>query len=73
MARPLTPMEWWAAHGMDAAQKLCEECGTSYAYFKHIAHGRRRPSIDLARAMERHSHGQMTVETLIPPRKASDD
>lgn len=35
-------------HGKDKATKVAEAAGTNYAYFSQIAHGHRRPSVDLA-------------------------
>jgi hypothetical protein len=42
---------YWEQVGRATVQQLCDECGTSYNYFKHIANKRKRPGVDLARKM----------------------
>ena len=65
---PFDAMTFWNVHGREKTQELCARVGTSYGYWKHIAHGRKRPSIDLARALSKASGGLMTVDSLIPVR-----
>lgn len=38
-------------HGKDAAKEVAEAAGTNLAYFSQIAHGHRRPSVDLAEGL----------------------
>lgn len=35
-------------HGKDVAERVAKQAGTNFAYFSQIAHGHRRPSVDLA-------------------------
>lgn len=35
-------------HGKEVAAAVAEAAGTNWAYFSQIAHGHRRPSVDLA-------------------------
>ena len=35
-------------HGREAATAVAEAAGSNFAYFSQIAHGHRRPSVDLA-------------------------
>lgn len=35
-------------HGKPVATQVAEAAGSNYAYFSQIAHGHRRPSVDLA-------------------------
>ena len=35
-------------HGTAVATEVAEAAGSNFAYFKQIAHGHRRPSVDLA-------------------------
>lgn len=52
--------------GREKIKELCAVCGTNYAYYKHMAAGRRRPSIDLARRMIEASNERLTLKDLIP-------
>jgi transcriptional regulator with XRE-family HTH domain len=35
-------------HGKETAEAVAKKAGSNYAYFSQIAHGHRRPSVDLA-------------------------
>jgi transcriptional regulator with XRE-family HTH domain len=35
-------------HGKDVAERVAKKAGTNFAYYSQIAHGHRRPSVDLA-------------------------
>lgn len=41
-------MEYWNTVGSEKVISVCEQAGTGYEYFKHIAHGRKKPSFQLA-------------------------
>jgi hypothetical protein len=58
-------MEYWKQAGIEATRKACREAGTTYEHFKHIAHKRRRPSVELANKLIKASNGQMTFEKLL--------
>lgn len=51
--------------GWKEAQRVAELAGTSRGYFAHIAHGRKRPSIELADRLVEASDGKMTFDALI--------
>jgi hypothetical protein len=38
-------------HGRDTAERVALSAGTNWPYFSQIAHGHRRPSVDLARKL----------------------
>jgi transcriptional regulator with XRE-family HTH domain len=46
-------------HGKDKATSIAEKAGTNYAYFSQIAHGHRRPSVDLAARLVRASEEEI--------------
>lgn len=62
-------MEYWRKHKRKKCQALCEQVGTTYPYWKQIAHGLRRPSIELARAFVEASQGEMTLDCLLKPKQ----
>lgn len=64
-------MEFWRMAGIVETRKVCEIAGTSYENFKHIAHKRRRPSVELANKLIQASNGRMSFEKLLftkPPK-----
>lgn len=61
-------MVWWRLVGSDEAKRVVEEAGTSFGYFQHIAHRRKRPGPDLARRLAAASGGQLTLEELLWPK-----
>ena len=58
-------MEFWKMAGIEKTREVCEAAGTSYEHFKHIAHKRRRPSVELANKLIKASGGQMSFEKLL--------
>lgn len=60
-------MQWWIDQGTDKCKPIVEEA-TSWAYFVHIAHKRKRPGPDLARELVRLSKGAMTFDELLIPK-----
>ena len=61
----LSAMEFWKEAGINITRKVCEDAGTSYEHFKHIAHKRRRPSVELANKLIKASNGRMSFEKLL--------
>ncbi|NBQ17290.1 transcriptional regulator [bacterium] len=61
----LDAMSFWKQAGIDETRRVCELAGTSYEHFKHIAHKRRRPSVELANRLIKASNGQMSFEKLL--------
>lgn len=47
----MNALEFWRAVGTEKARKAAEAAGTEWSYFKHIAHNRKRPGVDLARRL----------------------
>lgn len=41
-------MQYWKLMGPIETNRVCKLAGTTLDYFRHIAHGRRRPSVELA-------------------------
>jgi hypothetical protein len=68
-------MDYWASGGKNRFERkrfladFAKRCGTTHAYAKHIASGRKRPGVDLARAMVRESCGALTLDELLPPKQ----
>lgn len=66
-------MEWWKLVGTQKAREAVESAGTSWDYFQHIAHRRKRPGPDLARRLIAASENKMTLEELLFPRATMAD
>lgn len=47
----MTAMEFWKRFGTAKTREVCGMAGTTFEYFEHIAHGRKRPSADMATAL----------------------
>jgi hypothetical protein len=47
----VTPRAFLAKHGQAVATSIAEAAGTNWPYFKQIAYGHRRPSVELANAL----------------------
>ena len=62
----MNALEYLKINGQVEAEKLAIKAGTNLAYFRHIAYGQRKPSPDLARAIEKASKGEVTKEELRP-------
>lgn len=60
-------MTFWKMVGSSEVRRVVEEAGTTYAYFTHIAHKRKRPGPDLARRLVAASGGALTLEELLFP------
>ena len=63
--------EFIAEFGVDAARRVAEEAGTNYAYFSQIAHGHRRPSVDLANKLVLASGGLLDFVSLLQSKRAA--
>ena len=61
----LSAMEYWNMAGIYKTREICIEAGTTYEHFKHIAHKRRRPSVELAHRLIKASGGKMSFEKLL--------
>lgn len=68
--KKLTPMEYHAKHDKAHLEAMCARAGTSYSYWKHIKDMRKRPSVDLARALVRESGGALDLDALLIPKEA---
>ncbi|KVZ18613.1 hypothetical protein WT88_29465 [Burkholderia stagnalis] len=44
----MTALEFWRQFGAEKVREVCGIAGTTFAYFEHIAHKRKRPSEELA-------------------------
>lgn len=62
-------MQYWKKHGRERVIQLCEDCGTTYSYWKHIANRRKRPSVDLALRFVEKSGGELTFTDLLLPKQ----
>lgn len=51
--------------GDEHCAAVCERAGTTLAYFKQIAYRHRRPSVDLAKAFERETGGDLIAAELL--------
>lgn len=58
-------MQFWDKYPIDHVRKVCATAGTSYEYFKHIAHRRKRPSPELADRLVAASGGKMKRDKLL--------
>lgn len=61
----MNAMEFWKAVGIEKTRQVCQDAGTTYENFKHIAHKRRRPSVELANRLIRASGGMLSFEKLL--------
>lgn len=52
-------------HGKERAAQVAADAGTSYPYFQHIAKGRRRPSVELAKKLVAASDGELDLLSLL--------
>lgn len=58
-------MTFWKKAGIQETRQVCELAGTTYEHFKHIAHKRRRPSVELANKLIKASNSQMSFKELL--------
>jgi transcriptional regulator with XRE-family HTH domain len=66
---------FWQYHGTDLVITLCDRADTTFSYYKHIMHGRSRPSVDKARALVKASAEmiedpdlRLDLDSLLPPK-----
>lgn len=59
--------EFLEAFGIPEATRVAETAGTNYAYFSQIAHGHRRPSVDLAERLIAASGNRLGFADLLRP------
>jgi len=60
-------MTYWKRYGIKRVHEVCEAAGTTYDYWKLIAYGFKRPSVDLAHRLVEQSNGEMVFADLLPP------
>ncbi|MCA8013347.1 hypothetical protein [Burkholderia vietnamiensis] len=69
-------MAFWKQVGSKKVVEVCDAADTSFPYFKHIAHGRKRPSYDLAKKLSEHgtriTGHTMDIITLLEGAKRAD-
>lgn len=58
-------MSYWRTFGTEQSRQMVERAGTSWAYFVHIAHKRKRPGVDLAHRLVGASDGCLTLGELL--------
>jgi len=75
----ISPCELWARLGLKRTRDMCNAVGTSYEYWRHITHKRRRMSLDMARNIiawletnEPRLSKLVTIDSLIPPMSEID-
>lgn len=61
----MDPLRYLKLHGDDHCDDVAKRAGTTLAYFKQIAYRHRRPSVDLARALERESKGDLSAVDML--------
>lgn len=61
-------LTWWKSVGTPQAREAIKSAGTSWDYFVHIAHKRKRPGPDLARRLIAASGGALTLDELLFPK-----
>ena len=52
-------------YGWKRCEEVAKAAGTNRAYFSHIAHGHRRPGVDLAIRLVEASNGEMGLSDLL--------
>ena len=67
-AAGLTPMEFANRRTRAEIEPICVAAGTTYDYWIRIRDRRRRPSVDLARALVAASGGVLDLDALLFPR-----
>lgn len=60
-------MTYWRQFGIAHVHKICAAAGTTYDYWKLIAYGHKRPSVDLAHRLVEQSGGKLEFTQLLPP------
>lgn len=64
-------LEFLRSVGSAEAARVAEQAGTNFAYFRQIAHGHRRPSVDLAQRLVEASGQQLEFTKLLLSSKRS--
>ena len=59
-----------AQYGIAEATRVSVAAGTNYQYFSQIAHGHRRPSVELAEKLVKASGDRLSFEALMRAKKA---
>ena len=62
-------MDFWKKFGYKKVNELCLAAGTTYDYWKLIAYGHKRPSVDLAYRLVDKSEGILEFKALLPPKE----
>lgn len=61
----LSAREFLDKYGADEADRVCRAAGTNLPYFRQVAGGFRRPSVDLAEKLVAESGGRMGLLRLL--------
>jgi hypothetical protein len=61
----MTPLEYLKSRGRPATEELCQQAGTTIAYFEQIAYGWRRPSPELAKRLAAGSNGDLDAAEMV--------
>jgi hypothetical protein len=61
----MDPLEFLRTAGDEATEAMCLRAGTTLAYFRQIAYRFRRPSAQLAKALERESGGVLKAASML--------
>jgi hypothetical protein len=71
----MNAINFWKHHGTELVKTLCDRADTTFPYYKHIMHGRSRPSVDKARALVKASEEmiedpdlRLDLDSLLPPK-----
>lgn len=59
-----------AKYGIEEATRVSVAAGTNYQYFSQIAHGHRRPSVELAEKLVKASGDRLSFEALMRAKRA---
>lgn len=61
-------MEYWRKYGKgEHLLNMLARAGTTYTYWKHICHYRKRPGTDLAHRLVAESAGELSLARLLFP------
>lgn len=71
----MTALDFWKQFGTPITREVCGLAGTTFEYFEHIAHGRKRASEDLAKeisnAAQTRTGVAIDVASMRPPKEQS--
>ncbi len=68
-AKTLSPHEFHEKTPREEILAMCERAGTTFGYWLHIKDRRKRPGVDLARALVEASGGRLSLDGLLIPRE----